>query len=65
MLSKDLIMQEEDLESIVENQKPLIGKQHPVYKIESNEKYDLSQKSMPELYMDGRVIGNEKYIQVK
>ena len=28
MLSKDLIIQEEDLESIVENQEPLIGKKH-------------------------------------
>lgn len=53
------------LEEIVENEKPISGKNHPAYKIEVPKTYDLSKYKLPELYTDGRVIGNEKYIQVK
>jgi hypothetical protein len=60
MLTKDIV-----LEEIIKDAKPVVTRNHPVYAVESHGTYDLSKVKLPELYDDGRVIGNENYIQVK
>lgn len=54
-----------NLEETLKDVKSLVGKKHYSVKIEKQETYDLSNKKLPETYSDGRVITDEKYVQVK